>query len=87
MSATVVQAVEFALLRQYQGLQIAQFGIAVMKHYNTVGFAQQLPVFVVGVIELIVFALSVFKVIEQVVGRVVAVVDGVIFSALTDKAA
>jgi len=58
-----------------------------MKHYNAVGFAQQLPVFVVGVIELIVFALSVFKVIEQVVGRVVAVVDGVIFSALTDKAA
>jgi len=86
--AAVVQVVEFALVGQDQRLQVTQFVIAVLQQASAVGFAEQLSVGVVGVVELLFFS---FVVCEgdgqQIVGRVVAVVGGAIFGALADKPA
>ncbi|WP_258229865.1 hypothetical protein, partial [Pseudomonas putida] len=55
---------------------------------SAVGFAEQLPVGVVGVVELLFFSFIVCEGDgQQIVGRVVAVVGGAIFGALADKPA
>ena len=86
--AAVVQVVEFALVGQDQRLQVAQLVIAVLQQASAVGFAEQLPVGVVGVVELLLFSFVVRKGDgQQIVGGVVAVVGGAIFGALAEKTA
>ena len=86
--AAVVQVVEFALVGQDQRLQVAQLVIAILQQASAVGFAEQLPVGVVGVVELLLFSFVVREGDgQQIVGRVVAVVGGAIFSALAKKMA
>ncbi|WP_444851838.1 hypothetical protein [Pseudomonas putida] len=86
--AAVVQVVEFALVGQDQRLQVAPLVIAVLQQARAVGFAEQLPVGVVGVVELLLFSFVVREGDgQQIVGSVVAVVGGAIFSALAEKTA
>jgi hypothetical protein len=86
--AAVVQVVEFALVGQDQRLQVAQLVIAILQQASAVGIAEKLPVGVVGVVELLLFSFVVRAGDGQhIVGRVVAVVGGAIFSALAEKMA
>ncbi|MNN09956.1 hypothetical protein D3C81_1228640 [compost metagenome] len=84
----VVQVVQLSLVRQCQRLQIAQFVIAVLQQPGTVGFAEQLPVRVIGVIKLLLLTLVVRERDgQQVVGGVVAVVGDAILGAFAQQAA